>query len=249
MPNVKLTGINTVTKKLADGSKRQYFYHRGTGTPLPGPKGSPAFLAAYLEAEKLAPQGSDTVGGLIRVYEASRKFTHNRKGQPKAASTIREYLRMLRELDSVFGTMPKRALESEKVNAIFIDYHEEIAQDRPREADNRMGLLGTVFAEAKRRGHIRRNPLEGFERAYTGDRSEIIWTEADIRRFMRDAPVELQQAMILAIHTGQRYGDLIRLRWSDYDGEVIRLVQSKTKAKVPVPVTGTLRRMLDEMPR
>jgi integrase len=249
MACVTIRGVFRVRKTLANGSIKEYWYHRATMTPLPGSKGSPAFLAAYIEAEYTSPRESDTVGGLIRIYEASRKFTHNRKGQPKAESTKREYLRMLRELDRRFGTMPRKALESERVNAVFIDYHEEIAQDRPREADNRMGLLSTVFGEAKRRGLIKRNPLEGFERAYSSDRSDIIWTEVDIRRFMNDAPLELQRAMILAIHTGQRYGDLIRLRWSDYDGEVIRLVQSKTQAKVPVPVTAALRNMLDGMPR
>ncbi|MDW4551496.1 tyrosine-type recombinase/integrase [Defluviimonas sp. D31] len=99
------------------------------------------------------------------------------------------------------------------------------------------------------RGNIAKNPLEGFERIYEGDRSEIIWTEADITKFMAGAPDELQRALILAIHTGQRYGDLIRLRWSDFDGESLSLKQSTTKARVTVHCSETLRRMLDSTPR
>jgi integrase len=249
MARVTIKGVFPTYKRLADGTRRVYWYHRATGTRLPGAKGSPEFLAAYLEAEKIPARDTGTVAALIRSYTASRKFTHTKKGKPKAESTKKEYLRMLMALEKHFGTLPVKALESPKVNAVFIDYHEAIAIDRPREADNRMTVLSAVLNEAKRRGEITRNPLEGFERAYVGDRSEIIWTETAIALFMKDAPVELQQAMIVAIHTGQRYGDLIRLRWSDYDGDVIRLVQSKTKAKVPVPVTGALKRMLDGMPR
>ena len=59
----------------------------------------------------------------------------------------------------------------------------------------------------------------------------------------------LQQAMILAPHSGQRYGDLIRLRWSDYDGAALSLQQSKTSVRVDVKCTEALRRMLDQSER
>jgi integrase len=59
----------------------------------------------------------------------------------------------------------------------------------------------------------------------------------------------MQRALILAIHTGQRYGDLVRLRWSDYDGTHIRLKQRKTGAYVIVKVTAALKRMLDATPK
>lgn len=249
MTKVEMKGINTTWKTLADGTRKAYRYHRATGAFLPGDKGSPEFLSAYLEAEKIAPKDTNNVAALIRRYLLSRKFEFRRDGKPKAESTKREYRRMLSALEAEFGSMPIRALESPKVNAVFIDYHEGIAVDRPREADNRMTVFSAVLSEAKRRGQITRNPIEGFERAHFGDRSEMIWTEADIKKFMGGSPVELQRALILAIHTGQRYGDLIRLRWSDYDGTTIRLKQSKTQVKLPIACTATLRQMLDKTPR
>ncbi|MFC3057873.1 tyrosine-type recombinase/integrase [Paenirhodobacter populi] len=249
MARVTIKGVNTVRKRLSGGKVKVYRYHRATGTLLPGEPGSPEFLAAWLEAEKIPARDTGTIAALIRDYTTGRKFTHTKKGRPKAPSTMKEYLRLLTVIEARFGTLPIKALESPKVNALFIDYHEEIALDRPREADNRMTVFCAVLNEAKRRGQIMRNPLEGFERAYVSDRSEMIWTEADIAKFMAVAPLELQQALILAIHTGQRYGDLIRLRWQDYDGAVIRLVQSKGKRKVPVPVSAALKRMLDGMAR
>lgn len=65
----------------------------------------------------------------------------------------------------------------------------------------------------------------------------MIWTAPDIATVMQDAPLELQQAMSLALHMGQRYGDLIRLRWADYRGETIRLRQNKTRARVTIHVS------------
>ena len=41
------------------------------------------------------------------------------------------------------------------------------------------------------------------------------------------APAELALALMLALWTGQRQGDLLRLPWSAYDGAHIRLQQSR----------------------
>jgi integrase len=50
-----------------------------------------------------------------------------------------------------------------------------------------------------------------------------------------------QRALVLALQTGQRQGDLLKLPWSAYDGTWIRLKQHKTGRKVNVPVTRRLR--------
>lgn len=49
----------------------------------------------------------------------------------------------------------------------------------------------------------------------------------------------------LAINTGQRQGDLRTLPWSAYDGQFIRLRQSKTGRHLIIPVTAELRAVLD----
>lgn len=239
----KLPRINTVRKRLASGEVKVYLYHRGTGVQLP-PREDPGHVAAWMAQEAMQPVEVGNVNELIRAFLLSRQFT-----QDRAASTQKEYKRMLTELEAWFGKMPIKALASPKVKGVFLDYQDEIGRDRPREADNRLSVLSAVFTYAERRGKIAVNPLKGFERIYSSDRSEIIWTEADIARFMTGAAVELQRAMILGIHTGQRYGDLIRLRWSDYDGEKISLVQSKGKRRVIVSCSATLRAMLDATPR
>lgn len=62
-------------------------------------------------------------------------------------------------------------------------------------------------------------------------------------------PVTLQRALVLAKDTGQRQGDLLVLPWSAYDGEWIRLRQSKTGRRVEIPVTRELRAVLEATPR
>jgi integrase len=61
--------------------------------------------------------------------------------------------------------------------------------------------------------------------------------------------VHLHLPLILALWTGQRQGDLLRLPWSAYNGTDIRLRQSKTGRRVVIPVGGPLKTMLDAVPR
>lgn len=240
---VRLKGINTVRKRLADRTIKTFYYHRSTGKRLPDDPTTLAFREAYDEAERVTPRDLGTIGGLIREYLNSPKFHKKRE------STQREYKRMLTNVEARFGTMPLGALASPKVIGKFIDYQEEVGLERPREADNRLTVFSAVLSYAKSKGRIARNPLEGFERLYDANRSDIIWTEGAISTFMAGAPIELQRAMILAIHTGQRYGDLVRLRWTDFDGEWINLKQSKTEKLVSVKATRALKSMLTATPR
>jgi integrase len=59
------------------------------------------------------------------------------------------------------------------------------------------------------------------------------------------APPRIWLAYMLAVWTGQRQGDLLRLTWRAYDGQNIRLRQSKTGARVTIPVGAPLKALLD----
>ena len=259
MTTIKLNGINIVRKKLAGGKEATYFYHRATGIRLRGEPGTAQFLEDFREADGTIQRDGNTVRMLITEFQKSpqwsvakgtaqgRNRSKKRGIKPLSDGTKREYRRMLGYLDEEFGAMTITALGAKGAIGVFIDYQEEIAMESPREADNRLTVMSAVFSYAFRKGKIVRNPLLGFERMYDSDRADIIWLEPDITEFMEKAPIELQRALILAIHTGQRYGDLIRLRWSDYDGEYIQLKQKKTSVKVKVKVSSALKRMLDKM--
>src|SRR4029077_5576100 len=80
---------------------------------------------------------------------------------------------------------------------------------------------------------------------YRGSRRESIWTAGDEASFLERAPTHLHLPLLLALWTGQRQGDLLRLPWSAYDGTHIRLRQSKTGARIVIPVGAPLKAALD----
>jgi integrase len=69
------------------------------------------------------------------------------------------------------------------------------------------------------------------------------WTQEQADRALKVLPEHLRRVVLLALHTGQRRGDLCALQWNAYDGHTIRLVQQKTKAELVVPVPGLVKEL------
>jgi hypothetical protein len=78
--------------------------------------------------------------------------------------------------------------------------------DKPRTADYGLQVLSRVLAYAvDPLGKIASNPCEGIKQLYSGNRSDIIWSDADIAR-LDGSPPEIRHAVQLAAHTGLRLG-------------------------------------------
>lgn len=146
--------------------------------------------------------------------------------------------------------MTLKAIGERGARTMFLEWHSELAEDQPRGADAKLARLAKILAFGVYREHLAVNPLATFKRAYKGDRSEKIWLPEHIRQFTATAKQSLCDALTLAFHTGQRRGDLLALRWSNFDGRAISLTQSKTGARVYIPATRallqTLARVKDE---
>lgn len=256
MVRTRLKGINTVRKTLADGSVRKYYYHRASGRKLPGLPGEPEFIAAYAAACASATgHVHGTLNSLIHKWTLSPRWTEQPppNGSGYAESTRREYRRMLANIEAEFGAMPIAALDDARVRQDFLKWRLRVAKSNgAREADNRLSVLSALLSWARDgAGEIAHNHIAGFERLYHVNRADRIWLPDQIERFLKSAPVEMQRAMIMALHTGQRQGDLLRLTWGNYEGGWIKLRQGKSgfKTKVEIPCTPTLRSMLDGMDR
>jgi integrase len=114
-----------------------------------------------------------------------------------------------------------------------------------RQADYAWTVLALILAWAKDRGRITVNPCEKGGRLYHGTRVDFVWSIEDEAAFLQHAPAHLHLPLLLALWTGQREGDLLRLTWSGYDGTDIKLRQRKTGARVQIPVGTPLKAALD----
>jgi integrase len=108
-----------------------------------------------------------------------------------------------------------------------------------------MVVLARVLSWGMDRGLVAANPCARGGRLYRGSRAENIWTDADEAAFLERAPTHLHLPLMLALWTGQRQGDLLRLPWSAYSGTHIRLRQSKGRTRVVIRVGAPLKAALD----
>lgn len=239
-----MKGIARVTKRLASGEVAVYHYAWRGGPRLPGEPGSPEFMAALAEARYEAPSHhKGTLQEVINAYQASPAFT----GLSEA--TRKGYARRLPAIEAEFGDMPIKALDDKRVRGEFLDWRDRLAAKSQREADYHIAILALILAWGLDRGRVPANPAAKPGRLYRTDRTDHIWTDADVTAFMAKAGPQLRLPFMLALWTGQRRNDVLKMPWGAYDGATIRLVQSKGKRRVIVPVAAELRAVLDETKR
>lgn len=238
---VNLKGVHRVVKRLAGGRETEYFYAWRGGPRLEGAPGSAEFIASFNAAVSAKPRGrrAETLSSLIDQYLDSAAFLS------RAERTRADYAKLVRTIEAKFGDMPIAALASKRARGDFLAWRDELAKNSRRQADYAWTVLARILSWALDRRLIDENPCVRGGRLYDGSRAENTWSDADIKAFLEVASPEIALAMQMALWTGQRQGDLLRLPWSAYDGQWIRLKQSKTGVRVAVKVGAPLKILLD----
>jgi integrase len=240
---IRLKGINTVRRYRKDGSFALYRYHRASGRQLTGQPGTPEFIESYAAAERsIRDRAQGTIAGLIRRFENSPDFADMR-----ADTTQKEYRRKFKVIERDWGSAPLASFNEKQFRTDVLEWRDKIAKRARREADNLASALARLGAWALDRGEIDRNVLDKIKRVYHSDRADKLWLPNHVSLFLNVASPEMTAALMLAMHTGQRQGDLRRLPWTGYDGARITLKQSKGGRIVSVRCTAALRELLDRM--
>ena len=241
---INLPHIHAVKKHLRNGQVKTYYYHRLTRRRIHGEPGTPEFLESYHAAARAndGPQRG-TLAAIIHDYRRSPEFAS------LAPRTRRDYDGLLEHIRQEFGDAPFAVLEDRRFRSIALKERDRIAEKSPRHADYFWAVLRRVLSWAVDRGQLARNICTGGGKLYRPDRRALIWTAEHVTAFMREAAPELQLALLLALYTGQRQGDLLALHWNAWDGEALHLRQQKTGAEVMIPAVSPLRDALASAPR
>lgn len=226
-----------------------HYYRRGAvQRRLPGEPGSPEWTAAYhaacaaYAAETAAQSGRPAVpahppgslGALIATYRASAAWTGLRP------ATRADYEKGLALLDP-HAHRPVRTLERPHVIRLReaaswrIDTDKETgAQTRvlvPSRANKMLAVLSILLELAIDLGMRRDNPALGVAKVALRGEGYQPWQPEQVAQFMDRAPEDWRFAALLALCTGQRGQDQVRMRWDDYDGTAIRVRELKTRTK------------------
>jgi hypothetical protein len=151
---VRLKGINSRRKTLADGSVRIYYWAWKGGPPLRGEPGTPEFIASYNEAcaTKIAPP-TGVLQALLFRFQESAEFQYGIEER-----TRRDYIKQIKRIEQAFGDFPIKAISDPRATSIFLEWRDKLAQTSLRQADYAFGTLSRVLSWALKRRLITTNP-------------------------------------------------------------------------------------------
>lgn len=217
------------------------------GPRLAGELGSPEFVDSYNRViEDRKTPDSSRFRFVVTNYKASAEH------KALAESTKHEWAKWLDRIADYFGDLSVAQFDRpEKIRPVIRKWRNKWA-DTPRTADYAMQVLSRVMAHAvDPMGKTAGNPCEGIKRLYDNDRSEIIWTDSEIKRLKDTCSAEIALAVDLAAHTGLRLGDLLRLSRSHVGDDAIILSTGKSRGRreAIIPLYKALRKVLARIPK
>jgi integrase len=246
--------MHVVTKTLASGQKRLYAY-AWRGGPQIARAGSESALEVELgKAEAIAKlaaaeevRGKKTapsvayIAGLVIAYLKSPEHAGK---EPRTRSDYAKHLNLFRD---EFGDWRTALFEDPRIAQDLSAWRDSF--NSARQGHMQMQTISVLFSWARSRGLTNANPTEAIGKVYSADRSDKIWTEEQIQAVLSAASDPLKWAIRLALDTGLRQADLIKLPWSAVNDMSIQVVTNKRKKQAIIPITPALRETLDMIPR
>jgi integrase len=147
-----------------------------------------------------------------------------------------------------FGTARLSRLHKDSVEAWAAERIGEVAAST---FNKELWTLKNLCKCAVEWGYMKTNPVRGVKRMREA-KGRVRYLEPEEREtLLREANPILRLYILAALHTGARRGELIRLRWKDVDfrARTVAFVDTKNGDSLSIPMTDTLREMLQELPR
>lgn len=259
MARIELPYVNSTTSK----GKIYYYYRReGLRLRIKGNPGDPEFLANYTRLHNAAEKAEvkakarpgilpGSLAALIVAYKNSPEWTET------AQSTKIDYLKALDPLATTYGHLSVAEMPRKFIFWLRDNYATKPSEKEgdppiktPRRANRIITVLSILLSWAVNREWRPDNPALRIPKLKTGVGYRA-WTDDELEK-MLTAPTttaDVRAAVILALATGQRGQDLIKMTWADYDGEGICIVQGKTRTRIWVPLHDRAQQLLNTMPR
>jgi integrase len=207
--------------------------------PLPGKPGTAEFHARYAELKALSEHKPAEVDRsswtwFIEKYRRSEEF------KALKPSTRLDYDKTLGLLEKELGDQPFLLTTRPMIKAVR-DAH----ASTPRKAHKIKQMASRLYSWAEECDLVPAslNPAK-MKRLKIAQKAIVAWSEEEIALFLTHCPDFLKTPVLLALYTGQRREDVVRMLWSDFQGAFIRVRQSKTGEPLDIACHSDLRKHL-----
>jgi len=188
----------------------------------------------------------------IALAEYARRFDNPKGGMPElvervlshiepklSKNTISQYRIAAARIKEAMGEFAPNQVMPRHVAALKADM-----ANTPNMANRVLSFLRVVFSHAVEWQEVDSNPCIGILRHKEGRRGRYI-TDEEYSAIHQNAPARLQVIMDLLYLTGQRVGDVLKLKQADLTEHGVRFEQEKTGARLMVRWTPELRAAVD----
>ena len=182
-----------------------------------------------------------TLSALIQSYRTSDRWTSLKTRTRSDYEKVLVYLKDASPHVEVTDLRRNAILDMMQSNAHRVRFANYIQQ-----------VLSVLFEHALDIGWLEANPAKGVRKLRTPEakkRPHIPWPDAAVEHFREEAHALPRLILEIGIGSVQRPGDWVRFRWSDYDGQSLRVRQGKTGKVLRLPCTETLKHALDSAPK
>lgn len=218
-----------------------YFERRGLKSQrIRAEPGTSAFALEYAKILNAAPKVTErrSFNQLVASYRKSDRYKR------LAPRTQKDYEKVLAWVIDKLGPLPadklqrKDAIRARDTNAGTQRFANYIVQ-----------VLRVLIEHAIDEGWREDNPVKGVALLKSTRAPREAWPSDRVTAFRKEADGRALLIFEMCLGTGQRIGDVLRMRWDDIEGEGIKVQQGKTGARLWVPFTPQLRDVLARTPR
>ncbi len=157
--------------------------------------------------------------------------------------TKKEYDRHLATIEKAWGPVLVRGLKARSIMKL-----RDLYADTPTKANHILEVLSAIITWGIPRDYSDTNPCRDIPKFKRGA-GYAPWNWDAIEHFRQNAAPAMWQAAALALYTGQRCGDVLKMKWRDVDRGEIAVTQAKTGKQVWIPVHRDLADLLAAIDR
>lgn len=204
--------------------------------PDPGSVGFFDSYSSFMGGRTKQAKVEWTVADLVEEYEASSDYAKKAKG------TRNLYSMTGKRIVEALGEFPVNDLTRADVRTVL-----DTMQDRPGAHNVFVAVLGILYTWARDRDKTILRPTEGIKQLRV--KAHEPWPDDVLHAGLEAKHDRTRLAVNLLYYTGQRIGDVVRIRWSDIKGGVLHLTQQKRGKFVEVRIHEALAEELAHTPK
>jgi len=216
-------------KVLSDGKTRWYPLTMvdGKETPLGGFRTKTNAQAALKKAEAEVASGTYGKEEPPKFGELAHKWLNDVARHRVKPSTLARYtVDVDRHLCPYFGAMKLTSINAEKIDTFKSEKID--AGSSPRSLNSMLKQLGAIMKYALRLNYISRNPMDHVGMVKVAVDEMDFFTAPEVVRLLDAVPPEHYALFATAVLSGVREGELLALRWMDFDPAMNALYVRRT---------------------